>query len=96
LKRIILSPKAKSDLSNIWDYSLDRWGAEKAEDYLRQLWKNLQECADNPDIAVKADLVRKGYRKMISGSHVVYFKEIKNGIDVIRVLHQRMDFRGKV
>lgn len=96
MKRIILSPKAKSDFSNIWDYSLDTWGAERAEAYLRQLWANLQECADNPDIAVKADLVRKDYRKMISGNHVVYFKTIEGGIDVIRVLHQRMDFSGKV
>jgi len=96
VSRIVLSPKAKSDLSNIWDYSLDTWGAEKAEVYLRELWASINNYADNPTSASKADIVRKGYRKAFSGSHVVYFKEIEGGIDVIRVLHQRMDFKGRI
>jgi toxin ParE1/3/4 len=96
VSKLVLSPKAKSDLSNIWDYSLDTWGTEKAEIYLRKLWSDMQRCADNPEIASKANIVRQGYRKMVSGSHVVYLKEIEGGINVIRVLHQRMDFKGKV
>jgi len=36
--------------------------------------------------------VRSGYRKKKSGSHVIFFKLIDDGIDVIRILHQRMDF----
>lgn len=96
MKKVILSPKAKSDLSNIWDYSLDTWGAEQAETYLRTLWTKLNECAENPELAANAAMVRKDYRKMIVASHVIYFKEIEYGIDVIRILHQRMDFKEKV
>ena len=93
--QVVLSPKAKSDLSNVWDYSLDTWDAEKAEVYLRELWAVINNCASTPSSAPKADIVRKGYRKAVSGSHVKYLKEIEGGIDVIRILHQRMDSRGK-
>ena len=36
--------------------------------------------------------VRQGYRKIRSGSHVIFFKVTGEGIDVVRILHQRMDF----
>ena len=37
--------------------------------------------------------VRKGYRKVRTGSHVIFFKVTRNGvIDAVRILHQKMDF----
>ncbi len=96
MKRIVLSPKAKSDLNNIWDYTEETWSDKKAEGYIRELRKSLQLLADNPSLASNADYIRKDYRKALSGSHVIYLKQIENGIDVIRILHERMDFKGRV
>jgi len=96
VSKITLKPKAKADIAGIWDYSVENWGEEKAETYLRDLWSRIHQVADKPDLALKADIVRAGYRKILSGNHVIYFKEIEGGIDIVRVLHQRMDFKGKV
>ena len=96
MSKLVLSPKAKSDISAIWDYSLEAWGVEQTEIYIRQIWANIQRCADNPEIASLAYMIRAGYRKILSGSHIIYFKEIEGGIDVVRVLHQSMDFKGNV
>ena len=90
---VILSPKAKADLSEIWDYTCTEWGAEQAEKYVRDLWAVMQE--QTMDLAKSVDIgdVRKGYRKVRSGSHVIFFKAPKDGVvDVIRILHQKMDF----
>ncbi|WP_429524114.1 type II toxin-antitoxin system RelE/ParE family toxin [Paraburkholderia youngii] len=35
--------------------------------------------------------MRSGYRKVLVGTHVFFFKEDEHLIDVIRILHQRMD-----
>jgi len=35
--------------------------------------------------------VRRGYLKMSSGSHMIYFRDGADGIEVIRVLHGRQD-----
>ena len=32
---VVLSPKAKADLSEIWDYTYSEWGIEQAEKYTR-------------------------------------------------------------
>ena len=92
MKQVILSPRAKSDLSDIWDYTLAKWGIEQAEKYVRELWSVMQEQGCDPSISIDISDVRKGYRKVRSGSHIIFFKQTHEGIDGIRILHQRMDF----
>ena len=92
MSQVILSPKAKSDLSDIWDYTLAEWGIDQAEKYVRDLWTAMQKQARDPSTSVDISDVRKGYRKFRSGSHVIFFRLTREGIDVVRILHQRMDF----
>jgi toxin ParE1/3/4 len=37
VRRIEFTPKAERDVEEIWDYSFERFGFEKAEAYLREL-----------------------------------------------------------
>jgi len=92
MSRVVLSPKAKADLSGIWDYTLEEWGVEQAEKYVRELWVEIQKQAADHTTSIDISDVRTGYRKVRFGSHVIFFKLINDGIDVIRILHQRMDF----
>ena len=90
---IVLSPKAKADLSKIWDYTYSEWGVEQAEKYVRDLWSVMQEQTREFTKSVDIGDVRKGYRKVRSGSHVIFFKVTREGVvDVVRILHQKMDF----
>ncbi|MGM0416394.1 MAG: type II toxin-antitoxin system RelE/ParE family toxin [Thermodesulfobacteriota bacterium] len=92
MSQVALTPKAKSDLSHIWDYTLAEWGIDQAEKYVRELWEAMQSQALDSSPSADIGDVRAEYRKVISGSHVVFFKLSVDGIDVIRILHQRMDF----
>ena len=90
--RCILSPRAESDFDAIWDYTAKRWGLDQAETYTRQLWRDMQGVAAQPTIARSCSEVREGYYKYFSGSHVIFFRLTDGGIDVVRILHERMDF----
>ena len=92
MSQVVLSPKAKSDLGVIWDYTLEEWDVEQAEKYVRELWATMQSQTCDHSSSTDISDVRPGYRKIRSGSHVIFFKLIDDGIDVIRILHQRMDF----
>lgn len=92
MSQVALTSKAKSDLSHIWDYTLAEWGIDQAEKYVRELWEAMQSQALDSSPSADIGDVRAEYRKVISGSHVVFFKLSVDGIDVIRILHQRMDF----
>ena len=92
MSKSILSPKASQDLSAIWDYTFSQWGIEQAEKYVRELWEMMEYAANNPTKCIDIGDVRRGYRKSKSGSHVIFFKVTGNGIDIMRILHQKMDF----
>jgi len=90
---IVLTPAAQADVDEIWDYTLERWGLEQAETYTRQLWKNIETLAEHPSLGKECSEVRPGYRQYPSGSHILFYRLIPNGIDVVRILHERMDYQ---
>ena len=87
-----LSPLAEADLNDMFDYSLDRWGVRQAETYLRQIYEAVEAVAVTPKIGRSCDQIRAGYWRYPAGSHVIFFRISPYGIDVVRILHNRMDF----
>ncbi|RWX77272.1 type II toxin-antitoxin system RelE/ParE family toxin [Neorhizobium lilium] len=85
-----LSPLAEADLEDIWSYTADRWSIEQAEHYHGMLLKVLGQLAEGSSTGRHVD-VRRGYLKYRVGSHVIFFRSHDVGIDVVRILHQRMD-----
>lgn len=87
-----LTPKARRDLDRIWSFTLEQWGEDQAEDYLRRLAKAFTGLADGTRPGRQANAVREGYWKLLVGSHVVFYRKPDAGtVDIIRILHQRMD-----
>ena len=91
MKSFVLSPAAEIDLDEIWDYSIENWGERQAERYIRMIQDTIVGLTDGTQLSHSADLVRANYRKVLVGSHVLFFKEDQQVVDVIRILHQRMD-----
>jgi toxin ParE1/3/4 len=89
--RFVLTPRARADIDEIWDYTAERWGLEQAETYLRELRKNIQAVADAPSLGRECEEVRAGYRQYPSGSHVLFYRLTGNSIEIVRILHERMD-----
>ncbi|MGB9153837.1 MAG: type II toxin-antitoxin system RelE/ParE family toxin [Alphaproteobacteria bacterium] len=87
----VLSPAAQHDLGKIWDYSYASWGKDRADAYLREIRAALTSIATAPQLGRECAFVRAGYRKYPVGSHILFYRLLTNGIDVIRILHQRMD-----
>ena len=86
-----LRPKAVADLEGIWDYTVETWSEEQAERYLRLIDESFHKVADNPGLGRPCDVIRKDYRKLGVGRHMIFYRETDSGIDVVRVLHERMD-----
>lgn len=92
MREIVLTPAAKRDLGDIWDYSAQQWGVDRAETYVRDLWAAILPVAAEPGMAQFAGEVRPDYRRWKCGAHVIFFKSNDTEIDVIRILHQARDF----
>lgn len=88
----LLSPAARADIESIWSHTVGRWGAGQAEQYLRLIQAACEELAQGTRLSRPADHVRPGYHRAEVGSHILFFRRGEaGGIDIIRILHQRMD-----
>ena len=92
MSRYLLSPRARADLDDIWDYTVETWSAEQAERYIRILQQAIETIAADPTRGRACDDIRPGYRKFSVGSHVIFYRRLDSAVDVIRILHQRRDF----
>jgi len=90
--RYVLSPRAKSDIEEIWRYTENHWGADQAERYIREISRYIDIIAAHPTSGRPCPEVRTGYYKYRTGSHFLFYRVTSDGIDVVRILHERMDF----
>ncbi len=88
-----LSGEADADIEAIAQNSVQQWGIARAETYILGLHQAFQLLADFPDMGRDASHIRPGYLQMATVSHAVFYRKTGGGILIVRVLHQRMDFR---
>ena len=71
-------------------------GATKqlAERYVRAIGTTLETLADNPELGRVYSDVYEDLRVYPSGSHLIFYFSQENGIDVVRILHKRMDVQS--
>ncbi|WP_341367478.1 type II toxin-antitoxin system RelE/ParE family toxin [Yoonia sp. BS5-3] len=91
MKRVTYAHAAVSDISDIWDYTEDRWGYAQAVAYDARLEERILGVAAGDVASQSAEEVGKGLRRVLAGRHVVFFREDAEAVTVLRVLHQRMD-----
>lgn len=87
-----LSPAAQSDVADIWNYTAEKWGIDQAEAYVRRVKRAVQAIAADYQFGRACEEIRSGYWKYLVGSHVLFYRIDLDGIDVVRILHSRMDF----
>jgi toxin ParE1/3/4 len=96
MARVFLRPAARADLEDIARYTETTWGRRQRDLYLTAIDAKLGALAANPKIGKPRDAVRAGYRSSRVGAHVIFYREFPEGIEVVRILHQRMDVRRQL
>ncbi|MBJ7539663.1 type II toxin-antitoxin system RelE/ParE family toxin [Marinomonas transparens] len=85
-----LTPKARNDMEAVWLYSLKQWGTQQTTGYIDDLTEAFNFLSKSPKAGKACDNIRTGYRKHPVLRHVIYYRETAYGVEVIRVLHDRM------
>ncbi len=91
MKAYRLTPAVQRDLSEIWDLTEGRWDAGQAEKCIAEIHAAVERVAADPERGRACDEIREGYRRYGIGSHLLFFVETVDSVDIIRILHQRMD-----
>ncbi|PZQ48841.1 MAG: type II toxin-antitoxin system RelE/ParE family toxin [Rhodovulum sulfidophilum] len=92
MKALKFSPAAEADINGIWDYSAANWGPDQADRYTDEIRDACRALASGRKQGRAVD-VRPGYLKCLTGSHVIFFRDLGGHLEVIRVLHGKQDVR---
>ncbi|KQW31494.1 hypothetical protein ASE36_04410 [Rhizobium sp. Root274] len=88
MAEIRLSPAARRDFLEIGDYPRDRWSEVQAERYLKQILAMI--AGTHPFAGKEEASVRSGYRRRRSGSHLIFYVVLEDGmVEIISILHER-------
>ncbi len=88
-----MSPEARRDVREIWRYSYRQWGEPKADVYIRDINQFLFRLSDRPDRGKACDHIRVGYYRVNFESHAIFYRIQEEGVLIVRILHQSMDFQ---
>jgi len=92
-----ISQQAIEDLDKIWIYTLNKWSKEQADRYYNLIIAEIEFIADNYLIGKSAEQTRKNYRITKIKSHLIFYRKVDNEIvEIVRVLHQRMDIKKRL
>jgi toxin ParE1/3/4 len=89
---IIISPKARLDLIDIGIYTEEQWGKRQRKKYLNQLESRIKRLAKNPAQGRQYHELPNAPYGYHEGRHVIFYRLNSDGIEIVRVLHDSMDF----
>jgi toxin ParE1/3/4 len=89
--RLVWSPEAEDDLVSIWRHGAEAWTEELADNHLFKIEAACDRLLDDPMVGRPRHELMTGMRSLPVRPHVVFYQLSKRTIEVVRVLHQRMD-----
>ena len=91
-----ISRPARGDLREIWRYSATTWGTERADAYVDAMVSRFAWLATNKTLWRERSDLQPGLYSYPQDRHVIIFRERDGGLDIVRVLHGRMDIEKHV
>lgn len=91
MARYILSPQAQDSLRQIRLYTLEQFGSNQTTHYLGMIRDSLRELAQKPSRGKPRDDIKAGYYSAFVGSHTIYYTIADTHINILDILHQRME-----
>jgi toxin ParE1/3/4 len=93
VKRLVLTEIARADLASIHRYSTRTWGRDQTGKYLEALRDTMKGIVRGTVATRARNDLRPAIQMATSGRHSIFFEADESRILVVRVLHDKMDYR---
>ena len=91
---LVVRPRARRDLKEIWAHTVQQWGAAQADRYLQAIDREVQGLLKFPELGTPYDHIRAGYRALQVKRHLVFYFRNGQRLEIVRVLHDAMDVKS--
>ncbi len=86
-----ISETAIEDLEGIWEYTFHNWSKDQADRYYSLIMNEIEFLSENTTSGKPVNHIKMGYLVSYVKSHMIFFKRIEGIVEIIRILHQKMD-----
>lgn len=94
MAKVRLRQKAIDDLNNIWKYTFYKWSENQADEYYNLLKSACLNLKNNSNLGKEYKRIELGLFGLKIGKHIIFYQATaQNNIEVVRILHERMDFK---
>jgi toxin ParE1/3/4 len=97
MANVVLRQAAIDDLNAIWNYTADKWSEEQADNYYESLKLGCNQIGMYPGLGKEYDEIKKNLYGLRKGKHIIFYQIIsEKEIEIIRILHERMDIKNRI
>ncbi len=95
MAKLLYTKKAISDLTSIWEYTVDNWSEPQADKYYSKIVSACNSLlVPSLVLAMSYEKVSPDLKGIKSGHHIIFYKKQANGdILILRIMHERMDLK---
>ncbi|PKH00545.1 type II toxin-antitoxin system RelE/ParE family toxin [Paraglaciecola sp. MB-3u-78] len=86
-----LSTAAVTDIVQIADYTIRKFGLVQARKYRESLTSTFELLSRHPEIGRDFSQLGPGWRRHPYHDHNIYYKQSSDGILILRLLHSHQD-----
>jgi toxin ParE1/3/4 len=90
---IVLQPRAKADLSEIWEFIAED-SDDQADAFIDLIDQKFQLLAQKSGLWRRREELAEGLRSFPVGRYVIFYLPIPGGVQIVRVLHGARDIEA--
>lgn len=94
--KYLLSKRADKDIEKILEYSYQNFGINQALKYKNGLIECLEPLAQNPNLGRQCFFIKAEYFRFEYQSHLIFYKQRKGGVFIVRLIHKSMDIEHQL
>ena len=94
--KLRMSVAAVQDLEQIWIFTKQNWSERQADRYYKLITDEISYLCLHPSSGRSYETVRKGCRGAKVKSHLIFYQFDTNVIEIIRILHERMEINEQL
>jgi len=95
MAKLIWRQEAIDDLTEIWQYTVETWSENQANTYYEAIRLACMDISQNPERGSKYLEISRSLRGYKINKHIIFYHVMSpDEIEIIRILHERMDLRS--
>ena len=97
MARYKLTNKAVDDLTQIWNYTFDKWSENQADIYYHLILDNCRNLAAKLGLGNNYSDITPDLLGFKAGRHIIFYRRMEeNEIEITRILHGQMDLKNRI